>query len=54
MAVKSVIIALRRNAIMTTLPARPIAGPDNTNIDPPIIAAILTITISKRPRDLTN
>ncbi len=54
MAVNSVIIALIINATITALPASPIAGPVRTKIEPPIIAAIPTMSISKSPRDLIN
>jgi hypothetical protein len=53
-AVNSVIIPLIIKTIITALPARPIAGPVRTKIEPPIIAAIPTMSISKSPRDLTN
>jgi hypothetical protein len=53
-AVKSVINALIIKATITALPARPIAGPVRTKIEPPTIAAIPTIRISKSPSDLTN
>jgi hypothetical protein len=49
-----VIIALIINATITALPASPIAGPVRTKIEPPIIAAIPTMSISKSPRDLIN
>jgi hypothetical protein len=54
MAVNNVIIPLIINTIITALPASPIAGPVKTNIEPPIIAAIPTMSISKSPSDLTN
>lgn len=53
-AVNSVIIPLIINTIITALPASPIAGPVKTKIEPPIIAAIPTMSISNRPSDLTN
>jgi hypothetical protein len=53
-AVNRVIVALIIKATITALPARPIAGPVRTKIDPPTIAAIPTMSISKRPRDLTS
>jgi hypothetical protein len=52
--VKSVIVALIMNAIITALPASPIAGPVSTKIEPPIMAAIPTITTSKRVKERTK
>jgi len=54
LAGSAVIIALIINATITALPARPIAGPVRTKIEPPIIAATPTISISSSPRDLTS
>ena len=54
MAVNSVIMALIINATITALPARPIAVPVRTKMEPPIIAATPTMSISKSPRDLTS
>ena len=53
-AVNSVIIALIIKAMITALPARPIAGPVRTKIEPPIIAAIPTMSMSRSPSDLTS
>ena len=39
---------------MTELPARPIAGPVRTNIEPPIIPAIPIITTSSKPNERTS
>jgi hypothetical protein len=50
MAVKSV-YCINHKAIITTLPARPIAEPVRTNMAPPIIPSIPTIIIST---DLTS
>lgn len=47
----NVIIALAMKAIITALPANPIAGPVRTKIDPPIIAAIPTIITSRRLKE---
>lgn len=50
MAVKSV-YCINHKAIITALPARPIAEPVRTNMAPPIITSIPTIIIST---DLTS
>ena len=41
-------------AIITELPASPIAGPVSTNIEPPIIPAIPIITTSSKPNERTS
>lgn len=50
MAVKSV-YCINHKAIITTLPARPIAEPVRTNMAPPIMSAVSTMIIST---DLTS
>ncbi len=47
-------MAFMIKAIITALPAKPIAGPVNTKMAPPIMAAIPTMTISNRFRERTR